>query len=297
MIDDVSTLTFDKIEENNPRMERENIAELYKTRDKKLVLMQEEMLELLKRIHKLCMTEDVKYSVYGGTQLGGVRDRGFISWDNDADIILRREEYNKLLCVLKKISLGQDMYFDDTLDRIPKFVLHRLGRPAVYIDVFIYDYISENPFFQNLKIYLTLLLAAITKSAETIEVIRVKRQLTGLKYTMFYIVYFLCRPFSIRKKIDFWNWFCERKLVGKKTTIFCSNSPKPHMKKDIHLAKNISSYVNIPFEDTYLMSFENYAEILQGLYGFDYMIPKKNPETEFDAHELIRQLLERKYTC
>ena len=297
MKNDTPILTFNKTEESSLFEIQENSAELHNARNKDLISLQEESLELLKRIHELCVSQNVKYSVYGGTQLGCVREKGFIPWDNDADIIIRREDYKKLVNILKNINLGKDMFFDDTLDRIPKFILHRLGKPAVYVDIFIYDYISGNLFFQNIKILLTLLLAALTKSEETIEVIRTKKQLTGWKYKIFYLIFLLSRSISMRKKIDFWNKFCERKLVGKKEIIFCSNSPKVHIKKDIQLAKNMNSYIEVSFEDIKLLSFENYSNILQGLYGSDYMVPKKFPKSEFDAHELVRKILEKKYIC
>lgn len=263
---------------------------------KKLTPLQEELLELLKRIHKLCISEGVHYSVYAGTQLGAIREKGFISWDYDADIILKRDEYKKMINVLKNTNLGEDLSFDDMSDRIPKFILHREGKPTVFVDVFIYDYIIENQFFKQIKIYLSLFLAAITKSPEMIEVIRVKEQLKGWKYIIFYLVYLLGRPFPMRTKINFRNWFCEKVLVGHRTLVFCSNTTERYIKKDIHLDNNLDSYIETPFEDTKLLSFENYTEMLLCLYGFDYMIPKRSPKTEFDSHELNRQILEKKWT-
>ena len=263
---------------------------------KELSALQEELLELLKRIHKLCISEGVQYSIYAGTQLGAVREKGFIPWDNDADIVIKREEYKKLTHILKNPILGQELSFDDISDRIPKFVLHRKDKPAVVSDIFIYDYISENPLLQKIKIYVSLFLAAFTKSPEMIEVIHVKKELTGWKYGVFYLVYLLGKPFPMRVKIHFRNWFCENLLVGRKTTVYCSNLTKKHIKKDIHLEKNLNSYIEIPFEDTKLLSFENYTEMLSYLYGSDYMTPKKFPQAESDSHELNRQILERKWS-
>lgn len=262
---------------------------------KHLNSLQEELLELLKRVHTLCGKAGIHYSVYAGTQLGAVREKGFIPWDNDADIAIRRAEYQKLTAYIKQKGLGADMIFDDTIDRIPKFVICRRGRPSAFVDIFIYDYISENPFTQKLKIYLVLILAAITKSKEMIKVTKVNKQLTGLKYVLFYLVYLLGSPFPQQTKIKLWHWFCETKLVGKKTTVFCSNAQEWQIRIDIHKDKVLQSYEEIPFEDTMLMSFKSYDELLRCLYGNDYMTPKRHADTKFDAHEAARLVIENRW--
>lgn len=261
-----------------------------------MTLVQEELLELLKRIHALCLQNGIKYSVYAGTQLGAVREQGFIPWDYDADIIVKREEYKKLRNVMYGNSRDTTIILDDISDRIPKFVMHRKGKCAVFVDVFIYDPISQVPVCRQVKIYLSLLLAAITKTPETIKIIKVKKKLTGWKFKLFYLIYLLGRPFPMRMKIDFRSWFCERILTGNKTMIYCSNDIEECIRRNIHLTDTLQEYMEIPFEDTKLLTFKNYHEILLALYGEDYMIPKKYPKTEFDSHELNRLLLEKKWS-
>ena len=55
------------------------------------------MLDLAKKLQSVCEELDIKFYMDGGTLLGAVRDRGFISWDTDMDFIMRREDYEKLL--------------------------------------------------------------------------------------------------------------------------------------------------------------------------------------------------------
>ena len=59
-------------------------------------------MEVLEAVIDVCKKNNIKYFADGGTMLGAVRHKGFIPWDDDIDICLLREDYNKLVKVLKK---------------------------------------------------------------------------------------------------------------------------------------------------------------------------------------------------
>ena len=58
-------------------------------------------LDILKYLHDLCEQHHIKYFIDFGTLLGAVRHKGFIPWDDDTDISLARDEFEKLYKVLK----------------------------------------------------------------------------------------------------------------------------------------------------------------------------------------------------
>ncbi|MBD5329691.1 MAG: LicD family protein [Bacteroides sp.] len=59
------------------------------------------MLEMLKYIDKICKENNIKYWLSSGTCLGAVRHHGFIPWDDDVDIELLEDDYNKLIKILR----------------------------------------------------------------------------------------------------------------------------------------------------------------------------------------------------
>lgn len=74
----------------------------------------QDILILLKKFHKLCVDNNIKYSLHGGTLLGAIRDKGFIPWDDDADLTVTRENYNKLKQIFSNNQEYIDMVFDTT---------------------------------------------------------------------------------------------------------------------------------------------------------------------------------------
>lgn len=67
-------------------------------------------IEILKRVKQLCDKNDLKYWLDSGTLLGAIRHKGFIPWDNDVDICMLREDYEKILPLLK-IEFDSDEKF------------------------------------------------------------------------------------------------------------------------------------------------------------------------------------------
>lgn len=76
----------------------------------------DKLLELMIFTDSVCRKENIQYSLYGGTMLGAVRHKGFIPWDDDADLAMQRSDLNRFKDRVK-----------DYLDGTP-FVLCRNGR-------------------------------------------------------------------------------------------------------------------------------------------------------------------------
>lgn len=73
--------------------------------DDELIVVHEKVLQLLIAFKTVCEENDIWYSLAYGTLLGAVREKGFIPWDTDADVVIRLEDKQKCREAFRKAHL------------------------------------------------------------------------------------------------------------------------------------------------------------------------------------------------
>lgn len=66
-----------------------------------LTKVHETQLKILKEVDRICRKYKLKYALDSGTLLGAVRHQGFIPWDDDADVVFTRKNYDAFIKVVK----------------------------------------------------------------------------------------------------------------------------------------------------------------------------------------------------
>ena len=135
------------------------------------------MLSILVEFERICSKYQLTYWLDYGTLLGAVRHKGFIPWDDDLDVSMPREDYEKFLQVATK-ELGTSYFLQNkTTDKdifihfskirdINSFFVekHEVNKKisykqGIYIDIFPINYIDSS-FINRIKY---TLLKTITK--------------------------------------------------------------------------------------------------------------------------------------
>ena len=117
--------------------------------------------EILDVIHRVCTDYNLRYTLAYGTLIGAIRHGGFIPWDDDIDIIMPRDDYEKLLeiwenaapagYILQNIRTNAD--YTNTFSKIRKNHTTFLQDEAeaakqyhkgIFVDIFPADRVADN---------------------------------------------------------------------------------------------------------------------------------------------------------
>jgi len=131
------------------------------------------MLNMLRELDKICVKNDIKYWLDGGTLLGAVRHEGFIPWDDDIDIGMLRADYNKfLILAVKELpknifvqTKDSDIGFINLISPVKlrddnSLILEGFEdgkepyQQGLFVDIFPYDYLPTTKIKRTLYKYL-----------------------------------------------------------------------------------------------------------------------------------------------
>ena len=257
--------------------------------------IQQIALEILKYVDKFCRKNNIKYSICGGTLLGAIRHKGFIPWDDDIDIMMPRNEYERFLKLMdneykegnkyKCLHYGKD--FPDyyyTFAKVVDLDTHLIESTlinnkdlGIYIDVFPVDGI---PYKKAAKIarkahhYNRMIaLSNMTKVDNT-----------GITKVKYLIKKLLLAPYAKLFGRDYWL---------KKHDQYVKSFPLEKYEygnlysgsigiKEMFPKNFFDEIIEVDFEGNKLLAIKEYVKYLEHTYG-DYMTPPP-PEKRITHH-------------
>ena len=250
-------------------------------------------LETLKVIDEFCQTHGINYSLYAGSLIGAVRHQGFIPWDDDLDICMSRDNYNKFILhweqnppkgyVLQnkensplfpssftKIRKDHTTFLHDEIDR---------GRfhTGIFVDVFPIDRVPKNilsrmSFYWNYMQYHLLTREYIPPES-------------GFATQMIArIVLKLNKP---QKRLQKRQQLLERVTKYNNNSRFDTVGAEIISTMKINLPPDLmDEYTYLQFEDGKFMCFKQWDEYLRRTYG-DYMQFPPEEERKWTHHPII----------
>lgn len=185
------------------------------------------MLRLLQVADDICKRHNIPYWVMAGTLLGAVRHKGFIPWDDDLDIGMLREDWNRFIKIartelpddiflqLRPEDFDYDLPFAKFRDKYSSvYEINEKGdekyHKGIFIDIFPYDYFPANPKIQSL---LERLFKFLFYSENALNTLRKRKD--GFSGLLKKMVWRISKIIPIRSKMAILYWVGEKSKNGK----------------------------------------------------------------------------------
>ena len=101
------------------------------------------LLEIMLQFHNFCIENSIKYYLLGGSALGAKRHKGFIPWDDDMDIGIPREDYNRLVKMDPiKLPENLELRFYQNTEKSPFHFIKLIEKNTTLIERQYTDYVE-----------------------------------------------------------------------------------------------------------------------------------------------------------
>lgn len=254
----------------------------------------EQLLDILLEFDRICKSNDIVYSLAFGTLLGAVRHNGFIPWDDDVDVMLDRNNFDKFCEVCPK-CVGKDYFFQSKItEKKYPYNICRLRKNntamiydtwkesgihlGIYIDIYPVDNLADNKFKRSMQ-----KLAIIVSTPVRIARNPVIFKTGGNKFnsTLKNIIYYCTKicPKKLFDKLEHHNLVHYDDRECKECGIICEGGTLIRTPRDMKpfSTEFMKNYTEVDFEGHRFCSIANYNDLLTHWYG-DYM--KLPPESE-----------------
>lgn len=247
--------------------------------------------EILCDIDDCCKRHNITYFLSGGTLLGAIRHKGFIPWDDDGDIMLPREDYEKFLLKFDKEysdKYGIGSLITDAEWVIPYGIIWNKtttvkslnleqNETGIGVDVFPIDGLSNNFNIRRLFFLRMRLLNAMRNACLR------KGYLEGERHKLAKrAVRVACKPFGARFFAERMDALSAKIRIGETKKVGSSVAVHYGERETLDIS-SIEKTLYVKFESTELAVPVGYDQYLSRLYG-DYMVIPKEVREKGATH-------------
>ena len=262
-------------------------------------------LDIVKDVVSLCEKHGLKYYMLGGTMLGAIRHGGFIPWDDDIDLGMVREDYERFLELSYKLpgrlkvvnyrnTPSYQYYITRVLDTETKVIEERIGNENKYtnasIDIFPIDGTPNNKLLRKIYFFRVLYHRALMSLCYKDSIDRKRQRGTAEKALLWIMerlpIEKMTTPYKQKEIID--RLLRKQKIDGAK---YIGNIMGAYRTKEIVPAEFYGQGKMYSFEDIELRGMDMPDEYLTWTYG-DYR--KLPPEDKRKTHFKILEIQGKK---
>ncbi len=250
--------------------------------------LQDKILEIAVYIDMLCRENDIDYCLMGGSALGAKRHGGFIPWDDDLDIFMTPDNYEKFrkvfnqignkdkyylqewgltdgMVTISKIRMNNTSYIEESLK---KWDIHH----GIYVDIFILHNCPNNKLQQLHQClwakYVIMKGLAIRGYTRRGGFLGFALKVMGHMPDRLWVKHGLKQVYKYR---------------NRKTNYFCNFMGKAVFKNAIYKREYFENPEYVPFEKAELKAPEKLHEFLSERFG-DYMKPPSPERIKWEQH-------------
>lgn len=254
--------------------------------------IQELQLNMLLEFDKICRRNNIKYILFGGTLLGAIRHKGFIPWDDDIDVGLLRNDYEKFIKIAKEELPGSLFLQHTSTDKKSIFPFVKIRKKhtlflekgtrkikmnqGVFIDVFPLDnYNSQDK--KNIKILrrVNILMNLMIKGHSKFIYNKSKWYLQPFKILMKVFVFVPSKWFIKRIDIELSKL---KSIKADYVNHYTNGISKKRLDRFKIEKSAFDNLIEVEFNDNFFPVPKNYDLILKRCYG-DYMkLPPKEKQ-------------------
>ena len=244
------------------------------TTPRSLDMIHEELLGQLTDIIKVCSAHEIPYAMMCGSLLGAVRHRGFIPWDDDIDLIMTRQAFDRFQSVYPR-ACDERYLLSRTNTWTPRVMSKDPDVADAFTDLFIMDYLPEGKLNRRVRLTLLRLLQGMLKKNVDYSRFSLPHKLA------LFATHALGLPFSIEQKTAWYERLSKATRQGREVHMSNGAFGLLSMTWDPKLFDDLAQ---APFEHLTVLIPRDYHTVLVKLFGPDYMTPP--PESERVAKHL-----------